>query len=273
MKIIKYPRTRHLEGSRLQIGDAVDDCPISALNGAPLVIEEKLDGANSAVSFGVNNELLLQSRGHFLTGGGRERHFDLFKTWAAAHQHLLFEALGQRYVMYGEWLYAKHTVFYDRLPHFFTEFDVLDRQTGRFLSTPARRELLFGLPVMPVPVIHTGPLASVAEAEALIRPSLYKSPDWRDALTEAAEQSGSRADMVDQQTDDSDLSEGLYIKLERDGEVIDRFKFVRGDFLQTLMDSGGHWLDRPILPNRLADGVDIFAPALEVEGAYDDPHQ
>ncbi len=56
--------------------------------------------------------------------------------------------------MYGEWLYAKHTVFYDNLPHYFMEFDVLDRLTRAFLSTTARRELLTGLPVMPVPVIE-----------------------------------------------------------------------------------------------------------------------
>ncbi len=48
------------------------------------------------------------------------------KAWAGAAQRELREALGGRYVMYGEWLYAKHTVFYDALPHYFFEFDVLD---------------------------------------------------------------------------------------------------------------------------------------------------
>ena len=43
-----------------------------------------MDGANSGVRFDPNSlELLLQSRGHYLTGGGRERQFDLFKRWAA----------------------------------------------------------------------------------------------------------------------------------------------------------------------------------------------
>ena len=270
-QIIKYPRTRHLEGSRLQMGDVADDKPLADLAGQTLVIEEKLDGANSAVSFGADGALRLQSRGHYLTGGGRERHFDMLKTWAATHAARLWEALGARYIMYGEWLFAKHTVFYDALPHYFLEFDLLDRHTGRFLSTEARRAVLRGLPVMPVPVLEVSSLSAVSDVDALIRPSLYKTPDWRSALSEAAKASGSRPDMVDDQTEDSDLAEGLYLKQEAEGTVVDRFKFVRGDFVQALQSSGGHWQDRPILPNRLADGVDIFAPTLGVKGAYDDP--
>jgi len=271
MDIVKFPRTRHIEGSRLQAGDIADDKPLAELRGQTLVIEEKLDGANCAVSFGTDGGLLLQSRGHYLSGGGRERHFDVFKTWAATHAHALWPVLGTRFVMYGEWLYAKHTLFYDRLAHWFLEFDVLDRETGRFLSTTARRELLFGLPVMPVPVIEIGEVGSIEALGALVRPSLYRSGAWRDALSAAAAASGSRPDMVAMQTDDSDLAEGLYLKLERGGEVAERFKFVRGDFLQAIAAADGHWLDRPILANRLAPGVDIFAPVLGMEGAYDDP--
>ena len=269
MIIQKYPRTRHIEGSRLQVGDMADDKPIKELSGQPLVVEEKLDGANSAVSFDADGNLLLQSRGHFLTGGGRERHFALFKTWAAAHAHVLHPVLGHRFVMYGEWMYAKHTVFYDRLPHYFMEFDVLDRDTGLFLSTAARRALLTGLPIMPVPVVYTGEIKSVDQLIRLTRPSPYKSDDWRDALLIAAERSGSRPDMVDQQTEDSDLAEGLYLKKESADSVEDRFKFVRADFLQAIEAAEGHWHDRPILQNGLADGIDIFAPTLGVEGAYD----
>jgi hypothetical protein len=269
MKIYKYPRTRHIEGSRLQVGDLADDKPIKELAGQHLIVEEKLDGANSAVSFDRDGNLLLQSRGLFLLGGGRERHFALFKTWAAAHALRFHDVLGHRYVMYGEWMYAKHTVFYDRLPHYFLEFDVLDRETEVFLNTAERRSLLGGLPVMPVPVVHEGELTSVDQINAMVRPTPYKSGRWRDALETAAVQSNSRPDMVLQQTEDSDLAEGLYIKLEDARCVQDRFKFVRWDFHQAIQASDGHWHDRPILPNALTDGVDIFAPTLGVEGAYD----
>ena len=64
-EIHKYPRTPHIEGSRLQPGDEdLSQIPFSAIAGKNLVIEEKCDGANSAISFDENGELLLQSRGH-----------------------------------------------------------------------------------------------------------------------------------------------------------------------------------------------------------------
>ena len=112
-KIHKYPRTPHLEGSRLQPGDEdLSQIPFDDIKGRYLVIEEKCDGANSAVSFDPDGRLLLQSRGHYLTGGYRERHYNLMKQWANAHRDELYELLGTKYIMYGEWLYAKHTVFY-----------------------------------------------------------------------------------------------------------------------------------------------------------------
>ena len=270
-EIRKYPRTRHVEGSRHQVGDTPDDKPLAELEGLFVVEEEKLDGANAAVSFAPDGTLLLQSRGHYLRGGPRERHFALFKTWANVHAPVFHQALGPRYVMYGEWMYAKHTVFYDALTAYFHEFDVLDRETGAFLSTVARRELLFGLPVVPVPVLKSGRFVRGQGIGRDLAPPLYRTPDWRDALMAAAADSGSRPDMVAAQSDMSDLAEGLYLKVETDGVVTDRYKFVRGDFLQTIQGSDSHWHDRPILPNRLAPGIDIFAPATGVPGAYDDP--
>lgn len=271
MDILKYPRTRHLQGSLLQDGDLADRKPIAELANVPLVIEEKLDGANCGLFFDSSGTLRQQSRGHILQGGGRERHFALFKTWGAVHAPRLFERLGDRYVMYGEWMLAKHTQFYDALPHYFLEFDVFDRAHERFLSTEARRALLRGLPIMPAPVLYTGCISSIAEISALVQPSLYRSAAWEAALEQATLASRSRPDRVAQQTENTDLAEGVYIKREQDGAVLERYKFVRAGFRQAIDASDGHWHDRPILENGLAAGVDIFAPELGSPGAYDDP--
>ncbi|WP_246002030.1 RNA ligase family protein [Allorhizocola rhizosphaerae] len=107
--MFKYPRTAHLEGSRLQAGDEdLAQTPFAPLRGRHLVVEEKLDGANAGISFGPGGELRLQSRGHYLTGGPRERQFALLKSWAATLAPRLWPVLGERHVVYGEWLYAKH---------------------------------------------------------------------------------------------------------------------------------------------------------------------
>ena len=58
-------------------------------------------------------------------------------------------------------MYAKHSVFYDALPHYFLEFDILDRQTGLFLDTPSRRELTRQMPVVSVPVLKEGTFFAV----------------------------------------------------------------------------------------------------------------
>ena len=137
-RIYKYPRTHHLEGSRFQPGDEELDCvPFRQIAGRFIVVEEKLDGANSGISFDSDGRLFLQSRGHYLDGGARERQFALLKTWANIHQRDVVGIAADRYVLYGEWLYAKHTVFYDALPHYFLEFDILDGKSGEFLATEA----------------------------------------------------------------------------------------------------------------------------------------
>jgi hypothetical protein len=256
----KYPRTRHVEGSRLQPGDQdLEQVSFRELAGRHLVVEEKLDGANSALSFDAEGRLLLQSRGHYLRGGATEQQFALFKNWAHARAPELHARLGSRYVVYGEWLHAKHTVFYDALPHYFLEFDVLDREEDVFLSTPARRALLSGLPIVSVPVLHEGTVATRAVLEGFVRPSLYKSAGWRDALADAARAAGLDPWAVARETDRDDRSEGLYLKREQEGRVVDRFKFIRAGFHQTVLDSGSHWMDRPPIANRLAPGVDPFA--------------
>ena len=132
LPLLRYPRTPHLESSRHQSGDAPDVQPLAPLVGQHAVIEEKMDGANCALSFTEGGELCLQSRGHYLTGGARERQFAALHPWARAHESALLACLQDRYVLYGEWMFAKHAMFYDRLPHYLLEFDVWDREAQCF---------------------------------------------------------------------------------------------------------------------------------------------
>lgn len=260
LPIRKYPRTPHLEGSRLQHGDYdLEAVLFSTIRGRFVVIEEKVDGANCGISFDAQGRLLLQSRGHYLTGGPRERHFDLLKQWATCHQSALRTALGERYVMYGEWLYAKHTCFYDLLPHYFMEFDVLDQETGEFLSTGRRRELLQGLPLVSVRVLWEGEVNRLASITRWVGPSHFKSEQWKEALAEQACHSGVSPEQASRETDPSSEMEGLYLKVEEADRVVARLKYVRASFLNAILDSGSHWLDRPIIPNLLAPGVDLWS--------------
>jgi len=253
--IAKYPRTPHLAGSRLQPGDHdLEQVPLSELRGAYVVVEEKLDGANAGISI-ADGRPRLQSRGHVLVGGAREKQWDLFKRWASAHASVLVDKLAG-VTLYGEWLYAKHTIFYDALPHYFLEFDIRDGDT--FWSTAKRRDFLAGTPVVSVPVVWEGVVRDPSSLPDHVANALYKSPRWRERLREAADASGVDPERVVRETDPSDLAEGLYLKVEDGGAVTARYKWIRASFLTAVIDSGSHWHDRPIVPNQLADGVTLW---------------
>lgn len=267
LEILKYPRTPHLRGSRLQVGDQADTVAYEALAGRHIVVEEKLDGANTALSFGGDGSLLLQSRGHYLQidqMGGRERQFNAYKQWAKAHESALMALLDDRFIMYGEWLYAKHSLYYDALPHWFCEFDVWDRSTRQFLDTPRRHALLAGVPVVSVPVLYSGVAPKrVQDLLALLAPSLARSAQWRAVFEDQVLRQQLDLPLAWKQTDGSNLAEGLYIKVEENGQTVARYKFVRSDFVQTILDSGSHHSERPIVANGLRAGVDIFANMIQ----------
>lgn len=221
LPILRYPRTPHLEGSRQQAGDAPDVQPLAQLAGRHAVIEEKMDGANCAISF---------------TEGG--------------------------------WMFAKHAMFYDRLAHYLLEFDVWDRMEQCFLSTARRHALLAGVPVVSVPVLYEGPMPQRADwLWSLVGPSLARTPRWSEALDTTIKRLALPHALSRQQSDPSPLAEGLYVKLEDEHQVLARFKLVRADFVQHILDSGSHHSERPIVPNGLAPGVDLYAPQLRCNWA------
>ena len=206
--IIKYPRTPHMEGSRLQPGDEdLSQVPFRYLFGRNIVIEEKIDGANCAVSFDGNGKLLLQSRGHYLDGGYREM-----------------------------------------------EFDIYDREKKVFLDTPSRRELTDRIGIISsVPVIGQGLYTKKEDILSLIGHSNYITDDHIEVLRSVAKKYKLDPDQQVMETDPSTTMEGLYIKLEEDGIVKERFKYVRLSFIQCIKESNSPWLSRPILPNQLKE--------------------
>lgn len=250
-EIRKYPRTPHLGGSKLQPGDEdMPKIPFSELAGKYCVVEEKVDGANSGIRFGPDKKLMLQSRGHYLSGGPREWQFDRFKSWGHAHAHEFYEALGDRYVVYGEWVQVKHTIFYNALPDYFLEFDILDLEKEEFLDTSSRRKLLQKLPfVHSVPTLYEGVLENEKQLRNLAGPSRFIKGNHMQVLREKAEKEGHDVDLVLHQTDPTSQMEGLYVKVEEGGKVVARYKWVRRSFSQTVENSGSHWMDRKKMVN------------------------
>lgn len=240
-EFVKYPRTPHLFGSKgtdddKHLGEAES---LRFLADPSLIVEEKLDGTNVGIHFGPDGRMALQCRGHLITEGMHPQ-YDLFKQWAAVKRPPLEEALEHRFILCGEWLYARHSVHYRRLTHYFFEFDVYDKQVGAFLSLDRRMALLEGTGLHTVPVIHTGPLDRERLA-ALIGRSRFDS-QFDNPLTKR----------------NDNLMEGLYLRTEVAGVVIGRAKFVRPEFVEKVKQSE-HWQHQTMVPNRLDEGADIWS--------------
>ena len=250
----RYPRTKHLEGSAVQSGDEdMDVVSFGDLKDKQVVVTEKVDGANAAVSFTTNGRLLLQSRSRFLdeglveAGRGYVSPYVGFREWAQEQEDTLWPVLGDRYVMFGEWVLTKQTMFYDALPDSFLELDVFDTHADHFLSTDKRRTLLRTLPIATPPVLFDGVVEYIEELRELIAPSHYKTPRWKDALDAAiAAAAGAAVDLECEryvrETDPSGDMEGVVIKVEAGGVVLERAKIVRATFSSPFTNTSSQWL-------------------------------
>lgn len=214
-----------------------------------VVVEEKIDGANAAIHF-KNGKLILQSRGHVLMGGDKEILFAHFVRWAYKRLPDLLNILGDQYIAYGEWCFAKNRIFYDSLPDYFIEFDIWDKQNNCFLSTPRRQALLRSGPLTSVAILHRGLFRNAPAFGSFIGPSRYKTSKWRSQYDELMKSDFS-SHYHDSETDLSILMEGVYVKVEDQDKVIGRMKAPREEFEKIHTDDS-KWLRRPLFPNLLS---------------------
>ena len=103
-----------------------------------------------------------------------------------------------------------------------------------------------------MPVLGTGVYQSKEEMLKLLGQSNYVTGNQRENLYRTAVKLGLDDERICNETELSGFMEGLYIKVEENGQVADRMKYVRAAFLQCVDFSETHWIDRPIIPNRLA---------------------
>ena len=126
--------------------------------------------------------------------------------------------------------------------------------------------MLNGSPIISVPVLAEKAFSDKDELLSLLGHSLYISDDHIGHLRRACERQGLDAERSCRETDPQPLMEGLYLKIEEDGQVIDRLKYVRHSFYQAVERSESHWLNRAIIPNALCVPMDaLFEPVYPAE--------
>lgn len=219
---VRFPHTPHL--AWLGAGEPRQDKVLTpaearALLGHPVVVEEKVDGANLGLSVTPDGELAMQNRGTYLRPDHLPPQFRTLPGWLGPRAARLVDALWPDLMLFGEWCYAVHSVRSDRLPDWFVGFDVYDRAAGRFWSAPRRDALLAALGLAAVPEIGRGRFTLDALVAKLDRSAFGDVP-----------------------------AEGLYVR-DEDAEWLQaRAKLVRAEFVQAIDE---HWSRRALETNRL----------------------
>ena len=160
--VFKFPRTRHLfsaGGTGVSRDDLLMDPGEEALFYSPpqrggkqskgkpgtkvlVAVEEKVDGANLGISLGENMEIRVQNRSHFVNSK-THRQFSTLDTWLSEHSGELYDLLDSgNNILFGEWLYAKHSIHYTRIPGYFMAFDLYNVTEGKFFSWRERNRRL-----------------------------------------------------------------------------------------------------------------------------------
>jgi hypothetical protein len=171
------------------------------------------------ISFSQDGEVQLQNRGQYLNwpyyGQWKPLNY-----WMKQHEEMLFDLLQDKYILFGEWCYAKHSIYYSKLPSWFIAFDVYDIENEKFLSVRNRNKFLSNVSIAVINPVARGQF-SFNELQAMQFKSFYGD----------------------------DLAEGLYLRIDDDTFLKARAKLVRADFIQSIED---HWSNRSIIANRLS---------------------
>jgi ATP-dependent RNA circularization protein (DNA/RNA ligase family) len=218
MNFFRFPHTPHL--AWLEEGTPRDDkvlipSKVEALLSQPLIVEEKVDGANLGISFSVSGELQVQNRGQYLMEP-YDGQFEKLNNWLPPRFDRLFDALGGELLLFGEWCAARHSIYYDRLPDWLLVFDVYDLHEKRFFSTQRRDELARQLGLHTVLQLAKGRF-TLSRLKELLDAHLSQYYDGP--------------------------MEGIVVRTEEGGWLKTRAKLVSAQFTQNIVE---HWRKRAI---------------------------
>lgn len=127
---------------------------------------------------------------------------------------------GGMYV-YGEWMYAVHSLYYDKLPDYFLVFDIWSEKERRWWPYDEIKDLCWELGLSQVPEIAFGRFSLESLATMVPGPSTF-----------------------------GPIAEGIVVKAYR-RETYIRGKVVKPEFIQTL-DENDHWTHQQVKENKLA---------------------
>merc|ERR1712241_1642543 len=92
-----------------------------------------------------------QNRAHYVTSTTATQ-WQALDAWWDEHAWAVCRLLEPEVeVLFGEWLWARHSVAYSKLPGYFVAFDIYNKRMGRFCSARERDRRLEGLDIPTAP--------------------------------------------------------------------------------------------------------------------------
>lgn len=199
----KFPRIAVLNPDRASRDDlVVEPAARDGWFGPEVVVEEKLDGANVAVWRDDQGVLRCMGRGG-LGAMDRAGQLGRLRAWVSERHLALTQLLAERVVLYGEWLYLEHSTRYERLPDWLVVLDLWSPDGG-FVTVEERDLRCVAAGVPTVPVLFRGVLRSERDLVRLVGLSAFGTAEM----------------------------EGLVLRKEGDGRLLDRVKWLRPDFVR-----------------------------------------
>jgi atypical dual specificity phosphatase len=214
--LFKFPRTPHIIDLGAATSDDVFTDAARPLVKGHVILTEKVDGSNMGFSLSSDrSQIIIQNRSHYINPLTHEQ-FKKLGYWVDRHRRDLLKILGrdehfpERYILFGEWLFATHSIPYTHLRDLFLAYDLYDRSTAQWADRKSLSGLLAPTTLHMVPIIHEGDMPSSEELKNMVQ---RQSKFWDGRI------------------------EGVYVKVENYGRVVERGKVVRADFIA----GNEHW--------------------------------
>lgn len=159
----------------------------------PVVVEEKLDGANVTL-WSEDGRTQVASRGG-VGAMDRGRQLGRLRGWAAEHDEAIGRLVTDGWVLYGEWLWVAHGTAYDALPDWLVVLDCWHESVG-FATVEDRDRRVAPTGLLLPPRRFDGVLGSKAALLGLFGPSAYSDSSKAEGLVLRAAD-GARCKVVD----------------------------------------------------------------------------
>lgn len=219
----EYPRIPHLIG-RSNLYD--DDIEVNIKYGFDAYVQEKVDGSNCGISWAADGPIL-RNRKHVLRKGfpcTTPAKMQFVPAWNWLHEreddlrNIMYNWEGQ-VTIYGEWMFAKHSIGYEKLPDYFLAYDIWSCDEKKFISPNVCKHLLEGTSIQ-----------------------------WIDAQKIRVNSFNDLKTILDEPSDYREGSkEGIVVK-KTDGDWITKtFKVVRNDFKR----ADETWNEKELEKNKL----------------------